>query len=678
MRPKYIRLFILLPFSILLSILFTTIVKAADAFSRITDINKGVSNSGPSEMVVFKNKLYFAVFHEDGIGLDFWSYDGINSPSLAEANVSNSIDTGISDLIVFNNKMYFGTDGGDGSGFELWSFDGSNSPTLAADIWNGSNSSSVSDFVVFNNKLYFRANGGDGLGVELWSYNGNNPPSLVADINSGSNNSFPAYLTVFNNRLYFGADGGDSFGRELWSYDGINSPSRVADINSGPNSSWISGLTVFNNKLFFRADGGDNTGLELWSYDGSNPPNRVADIWGGENNSDPWFMTVFNNKLYFGADGGDGGGRELWLYDGSNSPSRAADIWSGANGSDPWFLTVFNNNLFFSADGGDGAGIELWKFYTIDNSPPVVNASIPNEGETIHSVNSLLATFSEEMKQDSSPDAVDNTSNYLLVEANGDGFQTTTCVLGPTGNDIQIGIDSAVYDNHNGSGPFEVTLGINGGSPLYSGSYRLFICGTTSIEDMAGNKINGGQSDTTISFTVLDIAAITLPKTGFASGVLTRLPEQPENKSYDKLGSIWLDIPSQDILSTILGIPFSKEGWELTWLGSNVGWLQGTAFPTWAGNSVLSAHVSNADGQPGLFANLYKLTWGDEVIIHAWGQSYVYEVRNVDNYVPPKDISTIKHEDFPWLTLITCKGYDPDTDSYRWRVVVRAVQVRVE
>jgi len=66
------------------------------------------------------------------------------------------------------------------------------------------------------------------------------------------------------------------------------------------------------------------------------------------------------------------------------------------------------------------------------------------------------------------------------------------------------------------------------------------------------------------------------------------------------------------------------------------------------------------------------------VIVHAYGQAYVYEVRTVERYVQPDDTSSVfKHENYPWLTLITCKGYDEDSDSYRWRVAVRAVQVDV-
>jgi LPXTG-site transpeptidase (sortase) family protein len=45
--------------------------------------------------------------------------------------------------------------------------------------------------------------------------------------------------------------------------------------------------------------------------------------------------------------------------------------------------------------------------------------------------------------------------------------------------------------------------------------------------------------------------------------------------------------------------------------------------------------------------------------------------------VEPTDISALKHEEKPWLTLITCKEYDETTDTYRKRVVVRAALIDV-
>jgi LPXTG-site transpeptidase (sortase) family protein len=208
---------------------------------------------------------------------------------------------------------------------------------------------------------------------------------------------------------------------------------------------------------------------------------------------------------------------------------------------------------------------------------------------------------------------------------------------------------------------------------------------STIVSGFTQDPVTGNVTFTAAHFTQFDInttsltrPATTLPATGFAPDRMTVLPNQPANKTYTAMGDLWLEIPSLNIKATILGVPTNKDGWDLTWLGSNAGWLQGTAFPTWAGNSALTAHVVDADGQPGLFANLNQLGWGDKVIVHAWGQSYIYEVRSTKNNVRPNDTGAIKHEDYPWLTLITCKGYDSAKDSYRWRVVVRAVQVRVE
>ncbi len=170
-----------------------------------------------------------------------------------------------------------------------------------------------------------------------------------------------------------------------------------------------------------------------------------------------------------------------------------------------------------------------------------------------------------------------------------------------------------------------------------------------------------------------------LPATGFTPGLVTKLPKQGSSEIYHQYNFVSLEIPSLEVEAPIVGVPVSKDGWDLTWLGDQAGWLHGTTFPSWAGNSAITAHVYDANGQPGLFNDLNELKWGDEVIVHAYGQAHVYEVRSVERYVRPDDTSSVYlHEDYPWLTLITCRGYDEDSDSYRWRVVARAVQTKID
>jgi LPXTG-site transpeptidase (sortase) family protein len=195
-----------------------------------------------------------------------------------------------------------------------------------------------------------------------------------------------------------------------------------------------------------------------------------------------------------------------------------------------------------------------------------------------------------------------------------------------------------------------------------------------------------------------------LPDTGFAPGVEHALPAQPAEKAYvDLLGvtasEAWqsprqggdrfvvqstprgdnfvLEIPSLGLELPIVGVPLSEDGWDVRWLGSQAGWLQGTAFPTWAGNTAITAHVWDADNNPGPFVDLGTLQHGDEIIIHAWGLVHTYEVRGVER-VRPDDLRALPHEDYDVLTLLTCQGFDETSKAYDWRLAVRAVLMDVE
>ncbi len=168
-----------------------------------------------------------------------------------------------------------------------------------------------------------------------------------------------------------------------------------------------------------------------------------------------------------------------------------------------------------------------------------------------------------------------------------------------------------------------------------------------------------------------------LPKTGFAPGRVTALPVQPEDKQYQQLGELTLEIPHLGVKLPIVGVPASTQGWDLTWLSNQAGWLEGTAYPTWTGNTGLTGHSYLADGTPGPFVNLSSLYWGDKVYIHANGDRYTYEVREV-RLIWPQDVSVLRHEDYDWITLITCREYNEEKDDYTYRVVVRAVLVKVE
>jgi LPXTG-site transpeptidase (sortase) family protein len=174
------------------------------------------------------------------------------------------------------------------------------------------------------------------------------------------------------------------------------------------------------------------------------------------------------------------------------------------------------------------------------------------------------------------------------------------------------------------------------------------------------------------------LAALALPATGFIPNQSTTLPLQSRSKAYSDLGDLWLEIPSLQVELPIVGVPLVDNLWDVSWLGDQAGWLNGTAFPTHAGNSVISAHVFDAAGDPGPFVHLDRLAWGDHVIVHAFGQEYIYSVRDSFLAAPGSVSSVIRHEQYPWLTLITCQDYDEVSNSYHYRMVVRAVQVEIK
>jgi sortase (surface protein transpeptidase) len=46
--------------------------------------------------------------------------------------------------------------------------------------------------------------------------------------------------------------------------------------------------------------------------------------------------------------------------------------------------------------------------------------------------------------------------------------------------------------------------------------------------------------------------------------------------------------------------------------------------------------------------------------------------------VPGNVNALLKHEELPWVTLVTCRGYNEASNSYQYRVLVRAVLVEVK
>jgi LPXTG-site transpeptidase (sortase) family protein len=350
----------------------------------------------------------------------------------------------------------------------------------------------------------------------------------------------------------------------------------------------------------------------------------------------------------------------------------------------------------------------------INSTPDTGNGSISEFEIVTVGITQLIVRFNQDVLNLPSTDpnyieSVINPANYLLVRDNGDGFQTTSCGGeggGVAATDTAITVDSVTYDKEDADGLYVATLHINSGLPLPNGIYRLFVCGSTSITNLAGIKLAGNGTlegtDFVRNFTVQlpgtggggaggvggasskgnnnissNFNGLLIPVTGFAPDQSTQLPAQPEDSAYSSTDGLRIVIPAIGVNVPIVGVPFTNNNWDLTWLGANAGYLDGSSYPTWSGNSVLTGHDVDATGAPGVFAYIKDLQIGDKIFVHLDGQVFVYEVRE-NQKVLPTDLATIfKHEAYSWLTLVTCEDYNKTTKSYDHRRYARAVLISV-
>jgi LPXTG-site transpeptidase (sortase) family protein len=600
---------------------------------------------------------------------------------------------------------------------------------VVLDIMPGTGSSAPGKITAIGSTIFFRADDDDS-GQELWKMN---PPYiepvLVADINPGDGGSLPENLTPHGELLFFTANDGKT-GVELWMTEPpYNSAHRVNDINAGRGGSYPLDLTPLGNAIFFFADDG-STGRELWM---AQSPYRsavqVADVVVGSLSSEPEKLTRIGWYLFFSAK--DWRGRELFMagppYAGVQ---RVTDIYPGGS-ANPEELTPLGTTLFFTASS-EKYGREMWKTvppYTPLSTTPLNDFTTRKSntnpyglmtiGDTIF-FSANIGMIGVEPWKSVPPYTMTNTTR--VADVNEGLFQSSfpenmtavNTTLFFTAFTPKFGLElwrsEAPYNDDTTERVTDINSGAGGSfpgelTPVYSTLYF------TAIDEVYGRQLwklerpYSGESqrvtqtderkftnpenlfandgllfligtDPRFGMELWRVGGYGLPATGFRPGVVTRLKDQPADKGY-QASDMRLEIPRLGTSSSIVGVPAAGGGWDLTWLGDQAGYLEGTAFPTWAGNTAITAHVTGPDGLPGPFSRLHTLVWGDQVLIRAWGQRYLYEVRSIER-TTPNDLSIFSHQDLDWLTLITCVDFDEASGEYKSRLVVKAVLIRVE
>ena len=190
---------------------------------------------------------------------------------------------------------------------------------------------------------------------------------------------------------------------------------------------------------------------------------------------------------------------------------------SGMTGSGTVTAAIAANQVTDLALNGNTASTSVDNTVTYDATAPTVTTTSLLSTYVGVGPSSFTVTFSEPVIDTGSAggDSVANPANYLLVEAGSNGaFDTLSCAGGVVSDDRQIPVSSVTYDG----GTMTATVTPGSGLPL--GRYRLFVCGTTSITDLAGNRLNGG-ADSTFDFSVVPIASV--PALGFTGLALLAL-----------------------------------------------------------------------------------------------------------------------------------------------------------
>ncbi|MDX1349139.1 MAG: T9SS type A sorting domain-containing protein [Putridiphycobacter sp.] len=355
-----------------------TCILVADLFQG-TNVGGWQNGSGPSEFIVFNNKLYFTAI--DSVeGVELWCYDELSAPALvtwipfvATAQLNAPIDYS---LRVFNGELYILRTAYNFA--EMYKYDGVSATQIAIPLTGGAILNEFQGNLILAGTCNSCANS-----AFLWQFDGSVFTQIANAVlhtnasNTGINQ--PNFRTrktaVYQNNLYF--PGYDSLhGFELWKFDG-STASLALDILPGSNSGFFESngiyggyrpnLILYNNLLCFVATDSIH-GAELWQYDG-NSAQMIQDV--NQYNASlqsvvtyPLFVELFDDKLYFShsaySDGSVPDSVGLFVYDGSTIQA-VADIYPNhVIGTNPYGLkTVGPYMYFYATDSMHGR--ELWR-----------------------------------------------------------------------------------------------------------------------------------------------------------------------------------------------------------------------------------------------------------------------------------------------------------------------------
>lgn len=134
-----------------------------------------------------------------------------------------------------------------------------------------------------------------------------------------------------------------------------------------------------------------------------------------------------------------------------------------------------------------------------------------------------------------------------------------------------------------------------------------------------------------------------------------------------------ISIPDLSFYSSITTFPLQNGTWQIAVEEPLVGHLQGTAWINDSSNIVLGGHSQHSNGANGIFAGLYNVNMGQEIILND-GETKRYYVVTEIRIVHYQDVSIVYPTHGDRLTMLTCHipSYNQATHNYDQRLVVIA------
>lgn len=372
----------------------------------VVDIEEDPNQSGPVELLSFKDQLVFMAKRPNQANRIVWGSDGTPENTLPIGNFEGYSDrrsilactsetlflTVISpgfgaelhtwhgpgssiNMVKDTDPSYLSAFPGDANRYcfvgdvlyfvafhagerneSLWRSDG----TLDGTVMIADVPESTGGYYAWGGRVYFRCPDPE-AGTELWvTGEGGQGVSMLKDIVPGSGSSIPGDFADAGSTLLFQATTPE-FGKELWRTDGTPEGTfLLKDLNPGAASSEPFAFVRCGNVVLFSAQG-SGVGRELWRTDGTpDGTYLVRDIYPGPESSNPYQRINVQGVLYFGATDG-AHGDELWKSDGTPEGTvLVKDIHPGPANSGPYHLVSQGSTVYFAA-ADPRHGVELWK-----------------------------------------------------------------------------------------------------------------------------------------------------------------------------------------------------------------------------------------------------------------------------------------------------------------------------